>query len=297
MNINCNATGSERKRLVTALGQILGWEPVYQGAPSFGYAVGSYIVDRNGTIFCPDSATPEIVAQIISKLTDEGFTPEISGDGIPAEVPAEMPDVAPEAETGSMPEAEATEANVGAETPDTAKETAEENQPVEDSPETEDTLVIAIPRNILDDGALSRLEQIIAGKAELFKQAFQADSLPLVKDGDEVRFPWFRLTGAEGEAEAYGNFITRLWQMAVQRKRITAEPYAGDNAKFTMRLFLVQLGLKGPQYKLTRKILLRNLTGNSSWRYGAPPKNTEEVSATTEDNAVVSDDADATRED
>ena len=127
MTINCNVTGSDRKRLVQALGEVLLMEPVYQGAPSFGYAVGNYTVDRNGTISCPDSATPEIVAQIIAKLTDEGFAPEISGDEAPAENPAETPDVAPEAEAEAMPEAEATEATVGAETPDTAGETAEES--------------------------------------------------------------------------------------------------------------------------------------------------------------------------
>ena len=216
MDIVYSVTGPERKRLVTVLGQILGWEPVYQWAPSFAYAVGSYTVDRNGTIVCPDSATPDICRTIIEKLRAEGFVTE------------------------STPE--------------------------------DDALIIAVPRNLLADDALMRLEQIIAGKAELFKQAFQTNSLLVEKDENEIRFPWFRLTGEDGEAEAYGNFITRLWQMAHQRQRITARPYESDNPKFTMRLFLVQLGLKGPQYKQTRKILLQHLTGNSAWRYGAPPE-------------------------
>ena len=216
MNIVYNVTGAERKRLATTLGQILGYEPVYQGVPSFVYTVGNYTVDRNGVISCPDSATPDICRTIIEGLRAEGFT------------------------TDSTPE--------------------------------EDMLVIAIPRNLLSDDALQRLEQIIAGKSELFKMAFQTDALLLEKDENEIRFPWFHLTGEDGEAEAYGNFVTRLWQMANQRQRITAKPYDGDNPKFTMRLFLVQLVLKGPQYKQTRKILLQHLTGNSAWRYGAPPE-------------------------
>ena len=39
-----------------------------------------------------------------------------------------------------------------------------------------------------------------------------------------------------------------------------------DNDKFTMRLFLVSLNFKGEEYKFARKFLLRNLSGNSSWR-------------------------------
>lgn len=49
-----DVTGDRRKELVQALGEILLWEPKYQGAPSFSYHIGNYIVDRNGTVMCPD---------------------------------------------------------------------------------------------------------------------------------------------------------------------------------------------------------------------------------------------------
>lgn len=78
----------------------------------------------------------------------------------------------------------------------------------------------------------------------------------------------FIMTGEDGEAKAYTDFVFALLNMAKQKKRIIAKPYDGDNDKFTMRLFLVQLGLKGEKYKNTRKILLRYLTGNSAWRNG-----------------------------
>ena len=80
MNIICNVTGSERKRLAQALGAILLTEPIYSKAPTFAYVLGDYTIDKIGTIICPDSATPETVAEIIAKLTDEGFTPEISNE-------------------------------------------------------------------------------------------------------------------------------------------------------------------------------------------------------------------------
>ena len=40
---------------------------------------------------------------------------------------------------------------------------------------------------------------------------------------------------------------------------------------------MVRLGMKGTQFALARKLMMKNLTGNSGWRYGAPPKNAEET--------------------
>ena len=77
MKIICNVTGSERKRMAEVLGAYLLTEPVYKKAPTFAYVVSDYTIDKNGTIFCPVSATVEDVAGIVTKLTDEGFSPEI----------------------------------------------------------------------------------------------------------------------------------------------------------------------------------------------------------------------------
>ena len=303
MTINCNVIGSERKRLAQVLGAILLFEPVYTKAPTFAYVVDDYIIDKIGTISCPDSATPETVAQIIAKLTDEGFTPEISGDETHAEIPTEMPDVAPEAPPESMPDLEATEANVGTETPDTAAEPeadppteeasgSEGDHPVEnttdesnteanahqDEPEIaeedETKLTVSIPRDKLPDDALARLRMMVSNKAELFKRALLTDDLPIEVSEDKVSFPWFTLTGMAGEGEAYAQFITYLCKMAVEQTRVLNKPYDGGNDRFAMRIFMVRLGMKGAQFALARKLMMKKLTGNSGWRYGTPPKKT-----------------------
>ncbi len=135
-----------------------------------------------------------------------------------------------------------------------------------------DKLVICIPASSFTPEALDRLREIIGSKAVLFRRAFQTESVTFEIEYGSVCFPWFHLHGIDGEGDAYSHFITALCKMARERQRIAAKPYAGDNDKFTMRLFLVQLGLKGPKYKQTRKILLQNLSGNSAWRNGAPPQ-------------------------
>lgn len=292
MMIHCNVTGSERKRMADVLGEYLRWEPVYKKAPTFAYVVNEYTIDKNGTIFCPVSATVEDVAGIVAKLTDEGFTPEVEA---PAESPAETPDVAPEAEPEAQPEVEATEADVGAETPDVAAENpfanitdgVEEDLPFPDEQDEPDEaastdsadsslLTVSIPRAKLPDDALARLRTMVANKEHLFKRALLSDELPIEVTDEEVSFPWFHLTGISGEAEAYSQFITALCQMAVEQKRVLDKPYDGDNDRFTMRIFMVRLNMKGPQFALARKLMMKHLTGNSGWRYedsATKPKN------------------------
>lgn len=69
-----------------------------------------------------------------------------------------------------------------------------------------------------------------------------------------------------------GGTFDPVCQMAKSQKRVTAKERDSGNDKFTMRLFLIRLGFIGDEYKTARKILLRNLTGNSSWKTGHPPE-------------------------
>ena len=292
MMIHCNVTGSERKRLADVLGAALLVEPIYKKAPTFAYVVSDYTIDKSGTIFCPVSASQEDVDGIVAKLIDEGFTPEIEA---PAESPAETPDVALEAEPEAQPDDEETEADVGAETPDVADEPIEAGQPEEDpfstitdgveeelpffdeqdepdeaapaGSENDSLLTVSIPRDKLTDDALARLRIIVANKEGLFKRALLADDLPIEVTDENISFPWFKLIGISGEAEAYGQFITALCQMATEQKRVLDKPYDGDNDRFTMRIFMVRLGMKGAQFALARKLMMKHLDGNSGWRY------------------------------
>ena len=53
------ASGEQRKQLVNALSEILECESKYLRAPSYGYEVGSCIVNRAGDIDFPDDMTEE----------------------------------------------------------------------------------------------------------------------------------------------------------------------------------------------------------------------------------------------
>ena len=138
----------------------------------------------------------------------------------------------------------------------------------EEVPVQQDKLTIAIPKESLTDMALENLQKIIANKQTLFQCAFQTDSTEIEITEEKINFTWFPYTVDGDDIAAYTQFISRLCDMARDAKRVSSKPTETDNDKYAFRCFLLRLGFIGKEYKTARKILLRNLTGNSAFRYG-----------------------------
>lgn len=238
---NYNLHGSDRKPLVEAISQILDKPAVYQGAPSFSYSIGDYTVDRNGVLSHGSDIHPDFAAVLVSDLQERGFEAE-------------------RVAIDNMAEAFDADENV----PDTAPNT-----------DASDKLTIEIPDTGFTPEVRKNLKKIVASKATLLKQALETDGLPIVELDGKISFPWFTLHSIDGEADAYNRLIAAICKMAKTQKWVTAVEKPIENAKFTMRLFLIRLGFIGNEYKTARKILLRNLTGNSSWKSGHRPERNE----------------------
>lgn len=127
-------------------------------------------------------------------------------------------------------------------------------------------LVIELPGSYLNEAELSRVRAIVASKASVLKKALETDNLSIERKEDKICFPWFTDHDIDGEAKAYMQLVSGIAKRAKMLTRVTATESPSDNDKFTMRLFLVSLNFKGEEYKFARKFLLRNLSGNSSWR-------------------------------
>ena len=142
--------------------------------------------------------------------------------------------------------------------------------------------VVSLPRAMFDDASLERLHNLVKSKETILKAALGARALQIETTDEKIYFPWFTLSGADGEADAYTKLIAALGKTAREQKRISAYEKPQDNLKYAMRLFLVRLGFKGDAHKQARKILLRNLSGNCSWKAGHAPerRNTANDSST-----------------
>lgn len=138
----------------------------------------------------------------------------------------------------------------------------------EEVPVQQDKLAIVIPRESITDMALENLQKIIANKQTLFQRAFRMDSTEIEITDEKINFTWFPYTADGDELAAYTQFISRLCDMARDAKRVSSKPTETDNDKYAFRCFLLRLGFIGKEYKTARKILLRNLTGNSAFRCG-----------------------------
>lgn len=138
----------------------------------------------------------------------------------------------------------------------------------EEVPVQQDKLTIVIPRESLTDTALENLQKITANKQILFQRAFQTDSTEIEITDEKIKIIWFSYTTDSDEMAAYTQFISRLCDMARDAKRVSSKPTETDNDKYAFRCFLLRLGFIGKEYKTARKILLRNLTGNSAFRCG-----------------------------
>ena len=77
-------------------------------------------------------------------------------------------------------------------------------------------------------------------------------------------FPWFSPDLLTEEIQAYTQFITAICETAKKKTRVVARPQESfENEKFAMRVFGIGLGLVGSEYNLCRKLMCRNLTGDT----------------------------------
>ena len=133
------------------------------------------------------------------------------------------------------------------------------------SKDEENRLTVEMPLNLVDERTLNRIRRIIENKGELFKAAFKTDSLEINLTEKTVEFPWFTIE-QDSDADAYCTFISMLCEFAKNQSRINNKPDTTDNPKYTMRCYLIRLGMVGTEYKAVRKVILRNLEGSAAFR-------------------------------
>ena len=126
-------------------------------------------------------------------------------------------------------------------------------------------LTVQMPADSFTEHTLGNLRQICENKVAIFQAAFQTDCLDIIPSDEKVEFPWFTVE-QDGDADAYCTFISMLCEFAKNQSRINRKPDTSDNPKYTMRCFLIRLGMVGAEFKAARKVILRNLTGNSAFR-------------------------------
>lgn len=227
MKIDYNVTGAEKKKLVQAISKATGYEAKYLKLPTLGHQVGPYFISRDGVVEV-DENEPTVDAAINGAVA-AGFIGTIEAD--------------PEDEELMEVESSPVE---------------EEDEPLMGS--------ISVTKEGMTPAMIENLQKIIIGKASLIKQAFGIETLPVLEEHDKITFEWFpNMDPSNGPA--YCEFISALRKMAMEAKRVTMSDSEVENPKYAWRCFLLRLGFIGPEYKNTRKILMKNFTGSSAFKH------------------------------
>ena len=246
MKANYNLTGTKRKELVHAIEEITGDKAQYMRMPTCAYEIGDITVDKDGGVSCSDE---EKMQMVMKALNEKGFTAE------------------EDAETKQPEQAETTDQEAATEqepTTEEEKETAEDEQ--------EPALTISLP---LASANVGILRNLISAKESLIKKALGITDTRINITDEKIEFPWFDRELTPEETNAYMLFLTQLCKLSKELKHASSKPVETDNEKYAFRTWLLRMGFIGPDFKAARKILLKNLSGSSAFRNGAPTKEVE----------------------
>lgn len=247
MRIHYHVTGTARKILVNAISQELNIPIQYLGMPSTAYKVGGYTIDKFGAVTGADSLDLE------DALFQKGFKAEDREYDEPDTYESGLGGL------GATPSAE----DLVAETVVCAKRELHDFQnSVQDNGQV-DCLVVTIPRDGITDAQVQNLKKLIESKRTLLAKAL---GRPLtVKDTEETLQFQYPYSEENGVGIFYSQLTAALVDHVKRHQRVTAQERPAASAKFSMRTFLVRLGMNGEAYSAARKWFCRDLSGNASF--------------------------------
>ena len=267
MKLTLNVTKENKKAFAKDIAAITGEKAVYQFTPTYAFAIGDLTVNRDATLTAPDGKD---LSALLEALKAKGY--ELVGSD-KAEIQADT-------ELTNEPESiseEASEQALKDTAPESEGETAKaptENE-VPDTNEAESTedgiteFTISLPLASANAGTLMNL---ISSKESLIKKALAITDTRINITEDKIEFPWFDRELTPEEVNAYTRFLSFLCKLSKEVNRCSGKEHPAANEKYTFRCFLLRLGFIGAEYKEDRKVLLKNLTGSSAFKNGAPAK-------------------------
>lgn len=275
MKKNYGVTGSERKAMVQVIGQAVGMEPVYMKMPTCAYAISNIIVNRIGEVIWDERTEEATMEKVFEALAKAGYTAQDEEEAVV--------EVAPEVETENEPVSEIEPAPL---------------------PEVETVeLTVSVPMTRHTGNSLRNLVNLIYTRAGLINKALgtsfaaeqglidalaEIESLRTAEDfrkavaayeeehgqalsgiaftPETITFSSLPETADAERLTAFTELVAMMTRQALDQKRIQAKVVNEENEKYALRIWLTRLGMNGPEFKTTRKILMENLTGHSAFR-------------------------------
>lgn len=283
---------ADRKTLANRMEELTGIHPYYTRAPLYAYDIGNYTIDRDGNLLVePENADAELLTALLNEGVIRGGESVESTDDQPE-------NTEPTENLAEEPVAEAEPDDTAEDEPD-AEESESEDQPEEVPLDLE----LAFPTSQHNGVSLRNLVNLIYSRGRLISKAtgghfhVETDLVETLRDDsctytvanfiealksyeaqcgtameglviteEKVSFTGFPTASDYDHLTAFGHLAILMNQQAISQKRIQAKDVNDENEKYALRTWLLRLGMNGPDFKETRKILMENLSGHAAFR-------------------------------
>ena len=261
-----NTHPENRKEMVKAICELTGMNATYLFTPTYSYQVGPITISRDGSIDCEDEAMIEAIKPM---LIERGWLEAETQDEMPVEIesPADSKEMPETVETINAEQMDITMPIPGWTVAQMtnllrmlfSKQNLINRMLSYDMLSVEESFVKAISENPPESTAdlEARVQEAIkTGSIRGFRLSDEqvALSTPFAQD-EPTRWT------------AYADLLKGMLRIAKTATRISIKWLDDpENEKYHANSWLMRMGLRGPQYKETRRILMGHLTGFAAFR-------------------------------
>ena len=273
MEIKYNIEKSQRKALAQKISELTGAEAVYLGVPSCGYQIDFFTLSKDAVLSFSDRSDTDIVEKVLNGLADAGYdsetvTPPEGTDAAEADEPEEA-DAEPEPNSGFPLNASISFS--------LADHTVQSLTNLICMIHSRGPLLSkATGGNFSADKSLA--DEI--GKHEFrsvhelitFIREWDETNPPLTGisfDSDILTFDGFGQAADADHVQTFMKLAGAMNNMALTQQRVQAKDVDDSNEKYSLRVWLIRLGLNGNDCKADRKRLMENLSGHTAFRNDA----------------------------
>lgn len=285
MRFQMNIT--DKKTLVKRVGELTGEQPRYTFMPRCAYEIGAYTVEKNGDLVVEDTSADDA---IIQTLLEEGLIAAPSQE----EAEEEEMEVETVNETAESEETAEEEPEATSETADAPEEAAETGATGGEAA----GLTISLPMTNHTADSLHRLINLIYSRGPLISKATggafsvtkelvdfldtagvivgTANFINKVREcggvegvtfeEDKISFTGFPMSYDNCKVKALQELCCLINKHVLEQKRIQAKIVNDENEKYAFRIWLLRIGMKGDDYKESRRVLMENLSGHTAFR-------------------------------
>ena len=271
MEIKFNIEKSQRKALAQKIGELTGAEVKYLGVPSSVYQIDFFTLSKDAVLSFSNRSDPEIVESVLDGLAAAGYESDMatSLEGTDASTESE-PDIHDEPNSGfplnasiSFPLADHTVQSLTnlicmIHSRGTLLSKATGGEFYADK---------RLADAILDDKTFRSIYELIAYIREWEETNPELKGIRFADD--KLIFDGFGAATDAETAQTYTKLAASMNKMAITQKRVQAKDVDDSNEKYSLRVWLIRLGMKGGEFKADRKRLMENLSGHTAFRNDA----------------------------